>query len=146
MSLYSHLGVVGVTPADQAAVRAVELGPGAVTLVTPGTSPARGTRAPADNDISIFERKGRGGEGSPSIHRVAARSVLTATVLLTALAVSPVWTLLLTLNRENIIMCAQKIITTLGAVWTQPHSLTLAPLKPGRQWHLPVTWSHTAPL
>ena len=84
MSLYSHLGVVGVTPADQAAVRAVELGPGAVTLVTPGTSPARGTRAPA-------------------IHGVTARPVLTAAVLLTALAVSPVWTLLLTLNRENII-------------------------------------------
>ena len=59
VTVYSHLCVVGVTPADEATVRAIQLRPGAGSLVTPGTSPARGTRAPAQgshDDISITER------------------------------------------------------------------------------------------
>ena len=101
VTVYSHLRVVGVTPADEATVRAIQLWPGAGSLVTPGTSPARGTRAPAQgshDDISIRDKRGG---GSPSIHGVTARPVLTAAVLLTSLAVSPVWTLLLALNREH---------------------------------------------
>ena len=47
-SLYSHLRVVGVTSADEATVRAIELRPGADALVTQRTSPARGTGAPGN--------------------------------------------------------------------------------------------------
>ena len=93
--LYSHLRVVGVTPADEAAVWAVELWPGAGALVTQGPSPARGTGAPG-HLISIMMSL----ESSPAIHGVTARPVVTAAVVLTALAVSPIWTLLLALDRE----------------------------------------------
>ena len=85
-----------MTPADEATVRAVELWPGAGALVTQGPSPARGTGAPG-HLISIMMSL----ESSPAIHGVTARPVLTAAVLLTALAVSPVWTLLLALDREH---------------------------------------------
>ena len=103
-SLYSHLRVVWVTSTDEATVRAVELRPGADALVTQRTSPARGTGAPGNmRSLEVIRSLEVTREASPAIHWVTASPVLTAAVLLTALPISPVWTLLLTLNRENII-------------------------------------------